>query len=282
WPGKDLEIDGLFAQIAGGHNFIETMQIELKEGRTYSKNFNAENEKIIFNEEAIKQMGLEKPIGKIVNLWGEDKEIIGVVKNFHVDKLYQRVMPVFITLSNSNFASNLIVRMEDSNDSNTLGRIKRAYQEYFVTGMPFEFSLLSENYQAMYQSEVRVASLSKFFAAIATIISCLGLFGLAVFTTQRRKKEISVRKVLGQSASQITFMLSSDFSKLVLIAISIALPIAYLMAHSWLSGFAYHIPLQVWYFIGTGVMTLLIAMLTVGGQAIQAARANPVKSLRTE
>ncbi len=282
WPGKDSEIDGLFAQIAGGHNFIETMQIELLEGRTYSKEFHSENEKIIFNEAAIEHLGMDDPIGKTVNLWGEDKEIIGVVKNFHIDKLYERVMPVFMTLSNSNFASNFIVRIEAGNGNSTLERIKRTYQDYFISGMPFEYSFLSENYEALYQAETRVASLSKFFAAIATIISCLGLFGLAVFTTQRRKKEISIRKVLGQSASQVTFMLSSDFAKLVLMAILIAIPIAYLLANSWLSSFTYRIPLRVWYFIGAGLIALLIAILTVGSQALQAARINPVKSLRTE
>ena len=282
WPGKDSEIDGLFAQIAGGYDFIETMQIELREGRTYSKNFNAEKDKIIFNEAAIEQMGMENPIGKTVNLWGEDKEIIGVVKNFHIDKLYRRVMPVFMTLSNSNFASNIIVRMAPGNENSTLERIQRAYHDYFISGMPFEFAFLNDNYQAMYKAETRVAVLSKFFAAIATIISCLGLFGLAVFTTQRRKKEISIRKVLGQSASQVTFMLSSDFAKLVLIAILVAIPIAYLLAISWLSGFAYRIPLDVWSFIGAGLIALLIALLTVGSQAAQAARINPVKNLRTE
>lgn len=282
WPGKDSEIDGLFAQIAGGYNFIETMQIELKEGRTFSKNLNTENEKIIFNEAAIELMGMEDPIGKTVNLWGEDREIIGVVKNFHIDKLYQSVMPVFMTLSNSSFASNLMVRIKPGNESSTLERIKKSYQDYFIAGMPLEFNFLSQNYQAMYNAETRVATLSKFFATMATIISCLGLFGLAVFTTQRRKKEISIRKVLGQSSSQVTFMLSSDFAKLVLISILIAVPIAYILANTWLSGFAYRIPLRFWYFIGAALIALLLAMLTVGSQAAKVARVNPAKSLRAE
>ena len=282
WPGKDPEIDGLFAQIAGGYNFIETMQIELKEGRTYSKNFNLENEKIIFNEAAVEQMKMEDPIGKTVNLWGEDKEIIGVVKNFHIDKLYQRVMPSFITLSNNSFASNIIVRLQPGNENSTLERIQKVYREYFITGMPFEFSYLNDNYRAMYLAETRVATLSKFFAAIAVIISCLGLFGLAVFTAQRRRKEISIRKVLGQNTSQLTLMLSHEFAKLVLISIAIALPMAYLLANNWLSGFAYSIPLRVWYFVGAGLIALIVAMLTVGSQAVNAARANPVKSLRSE
>jgi len=282
WPGQDPEIDGLFAQIAGGYHFIETMQMEVKEGRTYSKKFQTEREKIIFNEAAIEQMGMKDPIGKTVNLWGEDKEIIGVVKNFHIDKLYSKVMPVFMTLSNSNFASNLMVRLEPGNEAATLEHIQRAYQEYFISGMPFEFHFLNENYQTLYEAERRVATLSKYFAGLATLISCLGLFGLAVFTVQRRKKEISIRKVLGQNVAQVTFMLSREFAKLVFIAVLMALPIAFLLAKNWLSGFAYHIPLKAWYFIGAGLIALTIAMVTVGSQAIKAARVNPVKSLRTE
>ncbi len=282
WPGQDAEQDALFAQIAGGYDFIETLQIELKEGRTYSKKFQTENEKIIFNETAIEQMGMKNPIGKVINLWGEDKEIIGVVKNFHIDKLYRKVLPVFMTLTNSNFASNIMIKMEQGNETATLERIKKAYQDYFISGMPFEFNFLNENYQALYEAEKRVATLSKYFAGLATLISCLGLFGLAVFTAQRRRKEISIRKVLGQSAAQVTVMLSSEFAKLVLISILIALPIAYLLANNWLSGFAYRIPLEVWYFVGAGLVALTVAMLTVGSQALRAANKNPMNALREE
>ena len=282
WPGQNKEQDALFAQIAGGYDFIETMQIELEQGRTYSRNFNTENEKIIFNEAAIKQMGMEDPIGKVINLWGEDKEIIGVVKNFHIDKLYKKVLPAFISLSNSGFASNIMVKMEPGNESATLERIKKVFQDYFISEMPFEFNFLSENYQTLYESENKVAILSKYFAGLATLISCLGLFGLVVFTTQRRKKEISIRKVLGQTVSQVTVMLSSEFTKLVLVSIIIALPIAYLLASNWLSSFAYRIPLKFWYFLSAGFVALLIAMLTVGSQAIQAANKNPVDGLREE
>ncbi len=282
WPGQNNEQDALFAQIAGGYDFIETMQIELKEGRTYSKKFQTENEKIIFNEAAIEQMGMKNPIGKVINLWGEDREIIGIVKNFHIDKLYKKVLPVFMTLSNSNFASNIMVKMESSKETATIERIKKVYQDYFISGMPFEFDFLNENYQALYESESRVATLSKYFAGLAILISCLGLFGLAIFTAERRKKEIGIRKVLGQSAAQVTVMLSSEFAKLVLLSILIALPIAYLLANNWLSGFAYRIPLQVWYFIGAGLVALVVAMLTVGSEAIRAANRNPVNSLREE
>ncbi|MFK5973103.1 MAG: FtsX-like permease family protein, partial [Flavobacteriaceae bacterium] len=134
----------------------------------------------------------------------------------------------------------------------------------------------------LYESEKRVATLSKYFAGLATLISCLGLFGLAIFTAERRRKEISIRKVLGQSAAQVAVMLSGEFAKLVLISVLIALPIAYILANNWLSGFAYRIPLQLWYFLGAGLLALLVAMLTVGSQAINAANKSPIDGLREE
>ena len=146
----------------------------------------------------------------------------------------------------------------------------------------FEFKFLDDEYQALYNAEQRVASLSGYFALMAILISCLGLFGLATFNAERRRKEISIRKVLGQSATQVTLMLSGEFAKLVLISVIIALPIAYLLINNWLSGFAYHIPLRVWYFLAAGLAALSIAMLTVGSQAIKAANNNPVEGLREE
>ncbi len=282
WPGKIENENAQFAQISGGYDFIETMQMQLEEGRLFSRQFKADSSKIIFNEAAIEQMGIKNPIGKVISLWGEDKEIIGVIKDFHIDKMYNKVMPVFMQLDNNNWSSNFMVRMETGNETATIERVKKAYGDYFIKGMPFDFRFLDENYQALYEGEKRVASLSKYFAGLATLISCLGLLGLAVFTTQRRKKEISIRKVLGQSAAQVTVMLSSEFAKLVLISILIALPIAYLLASNWLSGFAYRIPLQVWYFVGAGLIALIVAMLTVGSQAIRAANRNPVNALRDE
>lgn len=282
WSGKNEDQNAQFAQISGGYDFIETMQMKLKQGRLFSRSFKTEKEKIIFNEAAITQMGMKDPIGKIISLWGEDKEIVGVVENFHVDKLYNKVMPVFMKLDNNNFASNIMVRMEPGAEISTLQRVRQAYQDYFIKGMPFDFRFLDENYQALYEGEKQVATLSKYFAGLAILISCLGLFGLAIFTAERRGKEIGIRKVLGQSASQVVVMLSGEFAKLVLVSIVIALPVAYLLANNWLSEFAYRIPLQIWYFIGAGLIAFLVAMSTVSSQALRAAFRNPIKSLKEE
>lgn len=282
WPEKSEGLEAQFAQISGGYDFIETMQMKLKQGRLFSRSFKTEKGKIIFNETAIQQMGMKDPIGKVISLWGEDKEIVGVVEDFHVDKLYNKVMPVFMQLDNNNFASNIMVRMEPGTEIATIQRVRQAYQDYFIKGMPFDFRFLDENYQVLYEGEKRVATLSKYFAGLAILISCLGLFGLAIFTAERRRKEIGIRKVLGQSASQVMIMLSGEFAKLVLVSVVIALPIAYLLANNWLSSFAYRIPLEIWYFLGAGLIAFLVAMFTVGSQAFGAASRNPISALREE
>ena len=282
WPKMQVGQEVQFGQISGGYDFIETMQIRLKEGRHFSRAFKTEKEKIIFNETAIKKMGMKEPIGKVVSLWGEDKEVIGVVKDFHIDNLYSQVMPVFMKLDNNNFASNIMVRLHPKNKTATIQRIKAAYKDYFITGMPFELHYLDDNHQSLYEAEKRVADLSKYFAGMAILISCLGLFGLAIFSAERRKKEISIRKVLGQSIRQVTVMLSTEFLKLVFVAILIALPVAYFLAEGWLAQFAYSIPLHPGYFIGAGVAAMAIALLTVGSQSIRAAHRNPVDALRNE
>ena len=174
-----------------------------------------------------------------------------------------------------------MVRLEAGREKEGLDEIARLVSS-FNPGFPFEYEFLDDNYKALYASEQRIGTLSKYFSSLAILISCLGLFGLALFTAERRRKEISIRKVLGQTVTQVTVMLSSEFAKLVMISIVIALPISYLLAHDWLLGFAYHIPLKIWYFIGAGLVALALALITVGSQAVQAANRNPVDGLREE
>ena len=149
-------------------------------------------------------------------------------------------------------------------------------------GLPFEYSFLDEEYQAQYASEQRISTLSRYFAGLAIIISCLGLFGLAAFTAQRRLKEIGIRKILGATDFGIVRLLSGDFTKIVVIAIVIALPVSYLIARNWLNEFAFRIDLEWWYFITAGLAALLIAWFTVGLQTVRAARVNPVECLKEE
>lgn len=279
WPGQqpDERLDFINLEMSAG--FIETMGIELVLGRTFDRGRQNEESKIIFNETAVKQMSLKDPIGKIVKLWGEEREIIGVVKDFHAESLYETIQPTLIQAYP--VLNSTIIKIQEGTVANTLGKIEERFAE-FSDGLPIEYRFLDTDYQAMYESEKRVASLSQYFAIVAIIISCLGLLGLTAFTAERRSKEIGIRKVLGSGNWRIIRLLSGDFTKMVVSALIIGLPISYYIVIGWLQNFAFSIDLQPWHFIFVGLLTLAIAWLTVGWQTFKAARTNPVESLRAE
>ncbi|NQZ44674.1 MAG: ABC transporter permease [Flavobacteriaceae bacterium] len=281
WPGQsEASKDITFRHAHVGPEFIETMGIELKEGRSYINERPDNENKIILNETAVKVMGLENPIGTVIDMRGPNREIIGVVKDFNIQSLYNDIAPMAL-LCRTEWVSNLVVKIKAGQEQATITALTKLYAE-FNPGLEFDFRFLDSQYEALYRSEQRVSTLSKYFAIMAILISCLGLFGLATFSAERRQKEIGIRKVLGQTAQQVTLMLSSEFVKLVLIAMCIALPVAYLLAKDWLSQFAFHIPLNVWYFVLSGTIALAIAILTVSSQAIRAARTNPAEILHNE
>ena len=280
WEGKDPNDRTEFERVSVNYDFIELMGIEMKEGRTFSKDFGDEESKIIFNEAGIKFMGMKDPIGKKVKLWDNDVEIIGVAKDFNFESFHEVVKPLFFFLNIKN-CRNMMVRIEKGKEQETIARLEAFYKD-FNAGFPFTYRFLDEDYQQLYVSERRVATLSKYFAGLAILISCLGLFGLAAFTAERRVKEIGIRKILGSSNRAIVYLLSGEFTKMVVAAIAIALPVSWYLASEWLQGFAFHIDLEWWFFGGSGLVALLIAWLTVGFQTIKAARINPTECLRSE
>jgi len=280
WQGKNPKETIRFGVLAVEDKMIETISMQMKNGRTFSSEFATDSTKVIFNETAITAMGLKDPIGKTVSFWGKERQIIGVVEDFHISSFHEPLMPVII-YNDPKETTMIMIRIKAGREKEALIALEKVYKK-FNPGYIMEYKFLDEDFQKLYMSEQRIATLSKYFAGLAILISCLGLFGLSAFTAERRRKEISIRKVLGQSATQVTIMLSSEFAKLVLVSISIALPIAYLLTSNWLSGFAYRIPLQVWYFLGAGLIALLVAMLTVGSQAVRAANKSPVNALREE
>jgi ABC-type antimicrobial peptide transport system permease subunit len=252
--------------------------MKLKEGRSFSKTFNDGYSKIILNETAVKMMGLTDPVGKDIDLNGES-QIIGVVKDFHYGSLHNPIDPLILRFDPT--GPNIMVRIKAGTEVNTIERLKKFYSE-FLPGYTFDFTFLDDDYQALYVSEMRVAALSRYFAVLAILISCLGLFGLAAFTAQKRQKEISIRKVLGATVSDVSMMLSGDFLKLIFFALVIALPVAWWAMHKWLQSFSDRVTISWWFFIVPGMMALLLALITVSFQSIKAATANPVKSLSAE
>jgi len=280
WPGKVSDEKVVFEMRPVNYDMLETLGISLKEGRSFSKDFGAEASKIIFNQAAIDIMGLEDPIGKEVSIQGTRLQIVGVTENFHFASLHEQIKPLFFVLQPS-WTHMVMAKIDPGKEKATLTNIQGLYQKY-NPGLQLDYRFLDDTYEAQYTAEQRVSTLSKYFAGLAILISCLGLFGLAKFNAERRKKEISIRKVLGQTATQVTVMLSSDFVKLVLFSVFLALPFSYLLINDWLSDFAYRIPLNLWYFLGAGFIALVIAILTVSTQALKAATSNPAKNLRTE
>ncbi|MEQ8683681.1 MAG: ABC transporter permease [Imperialibacter sp.] len=280
WEGKDPNDRTEFENVTVNYGLMETIGIQMKEGRTFSRSFGADSSKIIFSEEAVKYMGMEDPIGKTIKLWGEDRQIIGIAKDFHYESLHSPVKPLFFRL-NSDGGRLFMVKIEKGKEKETTERLA-AFYEGFNPGFPFEYRFLDQDYQEQYGAEKRVSTLSKYFAGLAILISCLGLFGLATFTAERRLKEIGIRKILGSSVGQIVYMLSASFSKMVLVAILIAVPLSFFIADSWLENYAYRIDLEWWYFAVSGALALAIAWVIVGWQTLRVASVNPTKCLRDE
>jgi len=276
WEGKDPSLNIDFANIEIGQNFLQTIGIKLKAGRYFSQNMQHE---IIMNETAIKAMGLRNPIGTVVRFWDETREIIGVAADFNFESLYQPIRPAFFRCYPvTNYVS---VRVKTGAEAQTIAAIRKAYMS-FNPGMAFEYKYLDENYQRLYTSEIRIGILSRYFAGLAILISCLGLFGLAAFSASRRQKELGIRKVIGATVTQLVYLVSKEFLWLIAVAIAIAFPLAWLGMNSWLDEFAYRTRITADLFWLTGATVIAITLLTISYQSISAALANPVKSLRSE
>jgi ABC-type antimicrobial peptide transport system permease subunit len=279
WEGKNPDEQVKFENVTVNMGLIETMGFEVVDGRAFSPGFGAEDSKIILNEAAVRTIGFEIPVGQIVNLWGDDKEVIGVIKDFNFESLKENVKPAFLKYD-PGFAEKIMVRIRAQNQEETIAGIDEIFLKQ--TAQPMDYSFMDEDYQSLYASEQRVSKLAKYFGVMAIFLSCLGLFGLAAFTAEKRKKEIGVRKVMGASTVSILTLVSKDFVQLILISIIIAVPLAWYFADNWLKSYAYQTNLSWWIFAGSGVILMLIALMTVGFQAYKAANSNPVESLKSE
>ncbi|MDR3716358.1 MAG: ABC transporter permease [Puia sp.] len=278
-PPKDMiEIHN----IGVNYGMIETMGMQLAEGRSFSKNLSSDSAEVILNQAAVDAYGIKDPIGKKAEIFYGDgpRKIVGVVKDFHFQSLHEAVKPFAIRLV-TNYTRGVLVKIHAGTEKQTIDHIQALYAK-FHPGFPFDYKFFDEAFQAQYVAERRVAILSRWFGGLAILISCLGLFGLAAFTAEKRFKEIGIRKVLGATVSGIAVMLTTDFLKLVGLAILIAFPLAWWATNQWLAGFAYRIRTGPDLFLLAGASTLLITVLTISFQAIKAAVTNPVKSLRAD
>ncbi|MFX1704618.1 ABC transporter permease [Chitinophaga sp. CC14] len=279
WKGRGIVETIMCRPFPVNYDMIETLGIEMAAGRSFSRDYGADDSRIIFNEAAIRAMGIDNPVGKVIEFNGMKTEIAGVVKNFHFQSMHETISPLFFRLDSLN--STVMVKVKGGQTKAVLDALAAFYQNY-NPGFTFDYKFLDEDYQAQYTAEKRVAALSKYFTALAIVISCLGLFGLAAFTAESRRKEISIRKVLGATAAHVMMMLSGEFLRSVLIAVLIGLPLAWYCMDRWLHSFAYHIEMGAGVSLLVGISMVGITLLTVSFQAIRAALENPVKNLKAE
>ncbi len=281
WEGQDPDEETLMRAVFVDLDYFKTFGMEIVDGRSYSKEFPTDaTEAIMVNEEAVKAMGMESPIGRRLSIGNNNFKIIGVVKNYHFRSLRQEIDPLILIYSPGQ-CRVLFARLRSENIPKTIGYMEDIWKE-FAPGHPFNYRFLDDALNDLYRSEQRIGTILKYFSILAIFISCLGLFGLASFMSEQRTKEVGIRKVLGASVSNIALLLSREFTKWVLLANVIAWPVAYFAMYKWLQSYAYSTNIALWSFILSGAMALVIASVAVSYQSIKAAVANPADSLRYE
>lgn len=281
WEGKNPGDNIVLEVTSTGYDFIETFGMEVMEGRSFSEEFQTdEEESVVINEAAKKIMGMEKPVGKQLIFGDASTTIIGVVKDYHFKSLHSEIEPLVMAIVPSLY-QYVFIKLEPEDIAGTLASIEDTWSVFFPD-TPFEYHFLDEAYDILYRSENRMGALFNYFTFLAILISCLGLFGLASFMAEKRRKEIGIRKVLGASVSGVLVFLNMRFIKWVLVANLIAWPIAFFAMSVWLRGFAYRVDLTIGPFILSAMIALIIAFITISYQSIKAATANPADSLRYE
>jgi len=256
------------------------MKIQLSAGRDFSFEYGADTSNFVINEEAVKTMKLRHPLGEVISQPANGK-IIGVIKDFHARSLHDPIEPLIISLRERPEGGVAIIRAEPGRTKQVLATLETAFKK-FNPKYPFEFIFADDHFARQYHSEMMVGQLADIFAFIAVFISCMGLFGLSMFMAEQRTKEIGIRKVIGASVTRIVIMLSKDFLLLVVVAFVIAVPFAWWAMNKWLQGFTYRTDIGYMVFALSGFAAVAIALATISFQAVKAAVASPVRSLRTE
>jgi len=281
WKGKDPGLAVEFPNIDVSYDYGKTVGWQFKEGRDFSRDFLTDSLAFVLNETAVKFIGLKNPVGEILKWDGVPYKIIGVIKDRIVKSPYATVRPTLFHLST--YTGNLVIARINpaSATAPALKTVESVFKKYNPE-QPFEYQFVDEAYAQKFGNEQRAGKLASFFAVLAILISCLGLFGMASFMAEQRTKEIGVRKVLGASVFNLWSLLSKDFVLLVLLSCALAGPVAWYFLHEWLLKYEYRTDISWWIFAAATIGSLFITLITVSFQSIKAALMNPVKSLRTE
>lgn len=279
WPGKPDKSQVFFRTVVVDYDFLETMGLELQQGRSFKKEFN-DTSNFVLSQRAVEVMGLQDPIGTQISQWGTPGKVVGVVNDFHSRSMHEAVDPIVFMLK-PEWTGSVFVRFEGKQTENTIAFLEKTHKKY-VPQYPFAYSFVEDDFENLYNNEKVIGSLALGFTIMAIIISGLGLLGLAAYTAERKRKEISIRKTLGASVSSIVSMMSKDFVQLSLIATIMGCPVAYYLMQNFLDSYVYHTDLRWELFVFTAIIALLISLITVIFQVTKAAIANPVDALRNE
>jgi putative ABC transport system permease protein len=281
WRGKSPDTSPMLMSNAITQDFGKTIGWKIVQGRDFSESFRTDSSAMILNQAAAQLMGFKDPLNEVVRFGGREYKVIGVADNMITDSPFQSVKPSFFVL-NYNAVTTINIKLaSNGNTSTALSKIGDVFKKYNPAA-PFEYKFVDEQYATKFATEERIVRLAGFFAVLTIFISCLGLFGLASFVAEQRTKEIGIRKVLGATTINVWQLLSKEFLLLVFISLLVASPVAYFLMQGWLEDYQYRIQLSWWIFCLAAVGALSITLITVSFQAIKAAIANPVKSLRAE
>ncbi len=283
WQGKDPNDKTDFFRLTADEGLVKTAGFELVQGRDIDlTKYPSDSTAMLLNESAAKAMGFTNPIGQIVKDGDYDFQVVGVIKDFILDSPYEHTRPMVIEGAKENWFNVINIKLTGTatidQHLKSMGKLYEKYNPEY----PFEYHFVDEDYARKFEDTERIATITTLFTSLTIFISCLGLFGLASYMAEVRIKEIGIRKVLGASVMRITTLLSKDFLILVIISIIIASPLAWYAMHTWLQGYSYRVPIEWWVFVTSGLLCIVISLLTISFQAIKAALANPVTSLRTE
>jgi putative ABC transport system permease protein len=282
WPGKlATNTEAHISPMEIAADFTKTMKMKFADGDGFTGT-PVDSAYYLVNESAVRMMGLKHPVGTLISLWGRSGRIKGVLKDFNNNTMKTDIAPtIFSAAKSAQYGGVLYIKAQSEYIKDAVSQTEKIYHGYNPV-RPFDCQFMDDNFDAMYRKEIQTSKLFTAFAGVAVTLSCLGLFGLAVFTAERRTKEIGIRKVLGASVQNISVLVSREFAWLVIIANLVAWPIAWYISHQWIQEFAYRTDISWWIFAASGIVSLALALLTVSSQALRAAMINPIKSLKVE
>ena len=281
WEGRTSADYVTFNFVTIDYDYFETFGMKMAEGRSFSRQHATDPNNYIINETALNVTGLKEPLGKMLSLWTREGKILGVVKDFHAASLHDEIRPIVFLLTRNWPHNYVFAKFKAENISSTVDFISTTVRK-FAPNFPFEYTFLEDYFNQQYQDDDRIGNIFKYFTFLAIFISCLGLFGLAAFMAERRAREIAIRKVMGATITKLIGILSKEFVILITSSAVLAWPVSYYISNKLLQSYAYRTDTGLIYFAGAGILALILGLVTVSYQAIKAASANPIDSIRNE